>query len=119
MRQEICDDPHGIESWETTASSRCFVHIANSAQYKAITGMEPPTKPPSAKSYTDAGLPWFEYYADDLGVLGGSVKLAGLDSVAALGIKKQEQPLPDNTPVNPKHIVKIRPNAHLVREGTF
>jgi hypothetical protein len=48
------------------------------------------------------------------------VKLAGLDSVAALGIKKQEQPLPDNTPVDPKHVVnKIRPNAHLVHEGAF
>jgi hypothetical protein len=119
MRQEVYDDPYGIESWEATASSRCFVHIANSAQYKAITGVAPPTKPPSAESYTKAGLPWFEYYAGDLGVLGGSVKLAGLDSVAALGIKKQEQPLPDNMPVDPKHIVKIRPNAHLVREGTF
>lgn len=47
----------------------------------------------------------------------GSVKLAGLDSVAALGIKKQEQPLPDNTPVDPKNIVKVGPNAHLVREN--
>jgi hypothetical protein len=119
MRQEVYDDPYDIESWEATASSRCFVHIANSAQYKAITGVAPPTKPPSAESYTKAGLPWFEYYAGDLGVLGGSVKLAGLDSMAALGIKKQEEPLPDNTPVDPKHVVKIRPNAHLVREGTF
>ena len=119
MRQEVYDDPHGINAWETGVSSRCFVHIANSAQYKAITGVTPPTKPPSAESYTKAGLPWFEYYAGDLGVLGGSVKLAGLDSVAALGIKKQEQPLPDNTPVGPKNIVKVGPNTHLVREGTF
>jgi hypothetical protein len=119
MRQEFYDDPHGINAWETGVSSRCFVHIANSAQYKAITGVAPPTKPPSAESYTKAGLPWFEYYAGDLRVLGGSVKLAGLDSVAALGIKKQEQPLPDNTPVDPKNIVKVGPNAHLVREGTF
>lgn len=119
MRQEIYKDPYGIESWEVAASSRCFVHIANSAQYRAITGSAPPGEPPSAESYTKAGLPWFAYYASDLAVLSGSAKLAGLDTVATQVIKKQQQPLPENAPVNPEHVVKIRPNPRLLREGRF
>lgn len=60
MRQEIYDDPFDFEDWDTSHSSRCFIHIANSLAWEAITGDKPPTTPPTAKSYSEAGLPWFD-----------------------------------------------------------
>ena len=65
MRQEVYDDPHGLDAWDQRHASRCFVTIANSTQWMAITGERPPTVPPTAKQYTMAGLPWFEWYGGD------------------------------------------------------
>ncbi|MCC7176686.1 MAG: hypothetical protein IT159_15940 [Bryobacterales bacterium] len=119
IRQKVYKDPHGISAWDLTQSSRCFVHILNSAQYRAVTGRMPPTEPLTAQAYTNAGLPWFDYYAADQAALAGSPKLASLDSVAAMGIKKGASPLTDNVPVNPGQVIRIRPDGSTVREGSF
>ena len=116
MRQKIYEDPHGFDAWDRSARSRCFVHILNSVQFFQVSGVEPPAKPPTAKDYTEAGLPWFEYYGDDLTALDGAKKLAGLDSVAARGLKQGDGVLSDNDPVNPG--VKQIGRAS-VREGAF
>ena len=42
MRQEIYDDPYGLDAWDQRHRSRCFVTIANSAQWMALTGEPPP-----------------------------------------------------------------------------
>ena len=117
MRQEIYEDFYGIDSWEPAAFSRCYVHIANSKQYAKLTGNFPPTMPPTAKDYTEAGLPWFDYYSDNLKALSGSQTLSQLDSVAAKGMKKDEAPLSENDPVAPGHVVKL--GTVKVREGEF
>ena len=51
MQQEIYDDPYGLDAWDQRHSSRCFVTIANSAVWTAVTGERPPTEPPTAKEY--------------------------------------------------------------------
>ena len=117
MRQEIYRDKYGVRSWDTSTYSRCFVHIVNSVQLVHLTGCEPPGKPQTAKDYTDAGLPWFDYYGGDLKALGGAKELAGLDSVAAVKLKKGEGFLPDNDPVTPVVVKKL--NRSMVREGVF
>ena len=117
MRQEIYEDEYGFDSWSTSVRSRCFVHILNSVQFLAVTGAEPPGKPPAAKEYTDAGLPWFDYYAGDLTALAGSKKLLGLDSVAAMNFKQGKGSLPDNDPLQLGSIKKLHGNR--VREGEF
>lgn len=117
MRQEIYHDTYGFDAWDTSVSSRCFAHILNSAQWQDATGQAAPGKPPSAKDYTDAGLPWFDFYDDGLVALDGSKKLSGLDSVAAAGIKKGEQPLKDNEHVEPAHVVRLRRKSAHVSEG--
>lgn len=117
MRQEVYADEYGLEAWDLSHSSRCFVHIVNSVQYLEVTGERPPSMPPSAADYARAGLPWFEYYAGDLAVLSGSASLAGLDSVAAKKIKKGEGELGDNGPVQPERIIKLQDGQ--VREGEF
>jgi hypothetical protein len=107
MKQEIYDDPYKLKDWDLKHSSRCFVHIANSLVWRQITGENPPTVPPTAKEYKRAGLPWFDYYSDAK-ALKGSKKLAKLKSVATLGKKKGEVPLPENESVTPDHVIKLR-----------
>ena len=60
--------------------SRCFVHIANSLVWRAITGEAPLTVPFTAKEHTRHGLPWFEYYSDNSVAVDGSEKLDGVNS---------------------------------------
>lgn len=57
MRQEIFRDPYHLEDWDQERTNRCFVHLANSLVWRQITGHEPPTVPPTAKEYSQAGLP--------------------------------------------------------------
>jgi hypothetical protein len=119
MEQNIYEDTYGIEKFDQTASAKCFVHLLNSEQYTRVTGKLPPHAAPTAADYTNAGLPWFKEWDTGSKTLPGAKPLKKLDSVANLGNKKGENPLPDNTPVagtNPILLVKI-PNQ--VREGDF
>ncbi len=122
MRQTIHEDPYGADKWSRRCSSRCFVHIANSLHWRAITGEAPPTIPPTASSYAAAGLPWFDHYNESVEAVDGSPVLAGVQSVAAMGKEKGETPLPENESivVNPKSVVHIGPNRRgaVVREYT-
>ncbi|WP_419601349.1 hypothetical protein [Thiolapillus sp.] len=117
MRQQIYEDEYGIDAWDQDNGFRCFVHLVNSAQYLAITEHQPPHKPPTARDYTSAGLPWFDYYSDSK-ALTGSDTLGKLTSVAAKVIEKGKGPLPDNEPVHPK-TVKMISKGNVVRDGEF
>jgi hypothetical protein len=64
--------------------------------------------PFSATEYTQAGLPWFDYYNADLKALSGSARLAGLKTVKEMAEAKRANPLPDNEPVDVSHIVSLR-----------
>lgn len=119
MRQEIYEDEYGYDAWDMSKSSRCFVHILNSAQWTIATGKPVPGQQPSAADYTKAGLPWFEYYDDKLGALSGAKKLAGMDSIAAKGVKLGEKPLVENDVVNPQKIVSLGSGSAKVNEGKW
>jgi hypothetical protein len=121
MKQEIYDDRYGLEEWRTDVGHRCFVHLANSMVWRAITGEDPPTTPPTAREYSAMGLPWFDYYAEDATALKGSKVLKKLKSVTQLGKKKGDVPLPENQPVDEMKIVKLREGLkkNQIREGTF
>ena len=100
MRQEIYEDEHGIDAWSST-SSRCFVHLLNSVRFLAVTGAAPPEEPPTAADYSNAGLPWFDYYGGDKAALGGAKQLAGLQSVAAKSWQKGAGAVSGNEPATP------------------
>lgn len=119
MKQTIHKDEHGLDAWDLSQSSRCFVHLLNSQQWQQVTGNKPPRKPPTAKDYTAAGLPWFEHYAEGEQALEGSKVLAGLDSVAVKGIKQGETPLPDNAPVEIGHVINLGSAKPSVSEGDW
>lgn len=119
MRQEIYEDPFSIHDWDTKHGSRCFIHLVNSTTWQAITGERPPTQPPTAKQYTQAGYPWFDYYDKEQTALGGSKILAGLKSVVGMGQVKRVDPLPENESVSVSNLVNLRAGLppHQVRES--
>lgn len=118
MHQEIYEDPFDFTDWDQNTSSRCFVHIANSLVWRAITGDNPPTVPFTAKEYTNHGFPWFEYYDDNSKSIDGSSILSKLKSIIQKGNDNGENPLPENEPVKPENIKKIVAGDQ-VREGIF
>jgi len=81
MKQKIHKDYRHVDDWETSASSRCWIHICNSKNWKEITGEEPPHAPFSADDYIKRNLPWFDYYSKEQG-LGGSEKLKSLKTIS-------------------------------------
>ena len=121
MKQEIYDDPFDADDWDQRRTSRCFVHIANSMVWRAVTGQRPPTVPPTAKEYTRCGLPWFDYYAEDGTAVDGSETLQKLKSVREMGKVKGDVALPENESVQPSTVVQLRAGLKKgqVREGRF
>ena len=117
MRQEIYEDEYGVDAWDQDKGRRCFIHLVNSAQYREITGCQPPHEPPTADIYTRAGLPWFDYY-DDRKALSGSDVLSRMASVASMVVGKGEGPMPGNDPVQPG-VVKVVNKGNVVRDGEF
>ena len=85
MKQDIYNDNFDLSDWDTSQSSRCFVHLANSLVWRSITRQEPPTTPATAADYSAAGLPWFDYYDDGKTAVEGSSILNSLKSVLQMG----------------------------------
>ena len=120
MRQEIYDDTFALADWDTDHGSRCFLHLANSQTWRAITGEDPPTVPLTAGEYQKAGIPWFDFYTDASAVPGSSV-LDGLDSIAEFAKSKGDAPPPANDSVVVEKVVLLRKGLRKdqVREGRF
>ena len=102
MKQEIYDDRFHAGDWETNVSSRCFVHLLNSATYSQVTGHLPPHQPYEASDYAAAGLPWFDYYSDQA-ALEGSDKFKDLKTWKDF----QEENIEPSVNVEPKNIVHL------------
>jgi len=118
MKQEIYDDPYGLDAWDQRHASRCFLTIANSNQWMAISGEAPPREPPTAAQYTAHGLPWFDYYDADKKALEGSTVLGNLKGLAEMTGIKSGAPLSDNESINVETIKPIRPKgSNVVREA--
>jgi hypothetical protein len=123
MKQQIYADPHGLDAWDQSVSSRCFVTLVDALRWREITGEAPPTRPPTAADYTRAGLPWFDYYASDLATLGGAQALAVVKSVGEMAAEKGDQVLGPDDEVDPGTIISLDPGKPLhsragpVREG--
>jgi hypothetical protein len=115
MRQEIYKDPYPFDDWDQSQSARCFVHLCNSMIWRQITGANPPHPPLTAREYKQSGIPWYDYYRDDLQSLTGSKQLAGAKSVTQIGKEKNSHPLPENTSVAPETIIQYG-NTRRLRE---
>ena len=82
MRQKIYPDPYGIDTWDLGSARRVMVHLLNSADYHAITGMEPPPTPVDAHTYTQHGFPWFDLYDEHQGDVAAPERLTTVKSIA-------------------------------------
>lgn len=118
MKQEIYQDEHDPDVWDTEQTSRCFVHLCNSLVWREITGKNPPQPPVTAKEYERHGLPWFDFYRDNVPVLEGSDKLAKVKTVVTVSKSKGDGAVLGNDSVKTPSLVhcgpKKRPNE--VRE---
>lgn len=121
MKQEIYEDPYGIDDWDQEISSRCFVHLTNSLVWRSIASEEPPTVPFTSKEYTQAGLPWFEYYNESAAPVEGAEKLNGMKSVVQKGKEKGDKPLPENESVEVQTVIPLQKKLAKgqVREEKF
>ena len=123
MRQVIHTDPFKIEDWDIASADRVFVTLLHAKDWKAITGEAALNEPPTAKAYSDAGLPWFEYYGKDQAVLPGGAKLGGVKSVANLFEKMTGATLPNSQDVEmsaPSHLGPGTKGPRSVRiEGSW
>lgn len=125
MRQEVYADPYGLDAWDVTHSSRCFVTVLNAPSWLSITGYNPPTQPPSTVDYKKSGLPWYDYYAADQKPLEGSSILSRVKSFAKFGASSVKQGTADATESDEFNIISVGPNKrpvgapNQVREGLF
>jgi len=116
MKQSIYPDPHGIDTWDSSRTSRVFVHIVNSELWREITGEEPPASPITARDYAAHGLPWFALYDEKLGALTATSTLASVKSVKQMDAQKSTLPLQDDDSVEVGPLKKI---WNAVRDGNW
>ena len=118
MRQEVYEDSFDPADWNQKHVSRCFITIVNAALWPSLTRAAPPSVPPTARDYTKAGLPWFEYYDPGSVALSGSGTLAKAKSVKAMSESRGVSVLPENQSVSHEHTISIHASRpRRVREG--
>jgi hypothetical protein len=121
MHQEIYEDTFNLEDWDWEATERVFVSLVHAKDWLSITGEPASNEPPSAKEYSEAGLPWFDYYAADLQALPGSDALSGVKSVAEIFKDKTGAQLTGSTDVQTAKPIILgpdRPGPRPVRTST-
>jgi len=97
MKQEIYKDDYSQRNWDLGHSSRCFIHILNSINWKEITGQKPPELPPTKKDYQLNGIPWFEYYSEK----------KALNNTNIFSKLRTIKPFDNDSSITPKFIKKI------------
>ena len=107
MHQEIYEDPHKFDAWDLRQTERCFVTLANAEQWMNITGEEPPMSAISAKSYTEAGLPWFDYYGEDKIAIEGAKKLGNIKSIKQLEVNTKSGIWPADSVIKNPTVVHL------------
>ena len=111
MKQKIYQDPWEPEDWDLASPSRLWVHLCDAAAWFHITGALPPQEPFTAQEYAASGLPWFDYYGEDLAALKASPFFARLKSVFALAKEKGDPTIPQEETVLPGPVVPLGPQA--------
>ena len=109
MRQEIYEDEYGIDAWDLDNTERCFITLANAEQWLSITGEEPPMSPISSEEYTDAGLPWFDYFDEDKKSIEGAEALDDIKSIKDIYKQKIKDLFGGGSSSQNKYVVDVSP----------
>lgn len=119
--QKIYPDEYGVETWDEENFGRVYVHVVNSLMFREITGMEAPSTPISAETYTKYGLPWFEIYDEYLGDIKTSEELYTIKPVTLLdkmkGLFKKEDNLSILIPN--EQLEKIKTKQNKIEDGDW
>ena len=83
IRQKIYPDPHGPDTWDENRSGSARIRLIEARIFEALTGRPVPPSPIDAKSYADAGFPWFALYDEDAGDITPAEALARLAPTGA------------------------------------
>jgi hypothetical protein len=95
MKQAIYPGEFKLDDWDLEAMERVFVTLLHAKDWKSFTAENAPDHPPTARQYSKAGLPWFDYYGCDQAALPGGKMLASIASVGRLFKKKTGAKLPN------------------------
>lgn len=93
IRQRIYADHRPLDDYDTSRTLRVFVTILDAVAWRHVTGEPPPTQPPTAKEYAEAGIPWFDLYDSDVAAVPGVPALAAMEPVSLarmLGCTEEE-----------------------------
>ena len=118
MKQKIYRDRHGVEVWDPENFGRVTVHLLNSAQFREVTGFEPPTTQVDAAAYAEAGLPWFDLYDEDRAGLAAAPALAGAKTIAQRDEERGASPA-ESGPIDAErlHVEKLWNEPPAPREN--
>ncbi len=111
MRQKIYPDPHGIDAWDPDRVGQVTVHIVNSAQFSALTGLEPPPTPVATRTYTEHGLPWFDLYDEQARHVPPSTRLRDATTIAGRDRERGEVTDEASVDVPPTQVKKLDPGG--------
>jgi hypothetical protein len=119
VNQEIFEDEWLLSDWDQRSGQRCFIAMLNGDDWQRVSGEPIPGSPISAKTYSSAGLPWFDYYADRPAVA-GSERLAELTGISAHAEARGDDIPEINDPVAVSRVVKLSKSERgRVRNGLF
>ncbi|HYY56079.1 MAG TPA: hypothetical protein VE842_02050 [Pyrinomonadaceae bacterium] len=83
IKEKILPDPHGPDTWDQNNFGRVSVHILNNAQFREITGTEPPPTSVDQQTYAEHKFPWFHLYGEiTQGDVAPSERLAQAQTIA-------------------------------------
>ena len=100
ITQKVYPDPYGLQTWDQARAGRVSVYILNSRQYQAVTGEPLPPSPVSAKTYTEAGFPWFALYDEHKSSLPAASALSSIQSVHAIDESAGKTSADDENPIS-------------------
>ena len=92
MKQKIYPDRYGIDVWDRQNFGRVTVYLLNSAQFREVTGFEPPTTPVDVVAYAKSGLPWFDLYDEERASLAGAPGLSGAKTITQRDAERGKSP---------------------------
>jgi hypothetical protein len=120
MKQQIFADPYGKDEWQKKLDGRrCYVHLANSMAWEAITKEKAPSTPITAQTYKRNQLPWFDHY-EERPAVSGPEAMKAIKSVLAYGFQHGIPTLPENESIKVKKVTVLKgptPPTPTVRDG--
>jgi hypothetical protein len=116
MKQAIYPDQFQLDDWDLESTDRVFITLLHAKDWKSITGESAPHHPPTAREYSEAGLPWFAYYGCHQAAIPGGEKLASIRSVGELFEKKAGAAMPNSEDVETGVPISLGPRRVRVGE---